>query len=67
MMFVLAGSAALRESVTIDEVAHIGAGLSCVQKLDLRFNAMFAGGVAASALPAWRSLRVDPAVVLRAE
>src|SRR5579871_4350162 len=38
MMFVLAGGAALRESVTIDEVAHIGAGLSYVQKLDLRFN-----------------------------
>jgi len=37
-MFVLAGGAALRESVTIDEVAHIGAGLSYVQKLDLRFN-----------------------------
>ena len=38
MMFVLAGGAALHESVTIDEVAHIGAGLSYVQKLDLRFN-----------------------------
>jgi len=38
MMFVLAGGAALRESVTIDEVAHIGAGLSYVQKLDLRLN-----------------------------
>ena len=38
MMFVLAGGAALRESVTIDEVAHIGAGLSYVQKLDLRYN-----------------------------
>ena len=38
MMFVLAGGAALRESATIDEVAHIGAGLSYVQKLDLRFN-----------------------------
>jgi len=37
-MFVLSGGAALRESVTIDEVAHIGAGLSYVQKLDLRFN-----------------------------
>ena len=37
-MFVLAGGAALRESVTIDEVAHIGAGLSYVQKLDLRLN-----------------------------
>ena len=38
LMFLLAGGAALRESVTIDEVAHIGAGLSYVQKLDLRFN-----------------------------
>jgi hypothetical protein len=37
-MFVEAGGAALRESVTIDEVAHIGAGLSYVQKLDLRLN-----------------------------
>ena len=37
-MFVLAGGAVLRESVTIDEVAHIGAGLSYLQKLDLRFN-----------------------------
>lgn len=37
-MFVLAGGAALRESPTIDEVAHIGAGLSYVQKLDLRLN-----------------------------
>jgi hypothetical protein len=38
MMFVLAGGAALRESVTPDEVAHIAAGLSYVQKLDLRLN-----------------------------
>ena len=38
LMFLLAGGAALRESPTIDEVAHIGAGLSYVQKLDLRFN-----------------------------
>jgi hypothetical protein len=38
LMFFLAGGAALRESVTIDEVAHIGAGLSYVQKLDLRLN-----------------------------
>jgi hypothetical protein len=38
MMFLLAGGAALHESVTIDEVAHIGAGLSYVQKADLRFN-----------------------------
>ena len=37
-MAVLAGGAALRESVTVDEVAHIGAGLSYLQKLDLRLN-----------------------------
>ena len=33
LMAVLAGGAALRESVTIDEVAHIGAGVSYLQKL----------------------------------
>ena len=38
MMFLLAGGAALRESVAIDEVAHIGAGLSYLQKLDMRYN-----------------------------
>ncbi len=38
LMAVLAGGAALRESVTIDEVAHIGAGVTYLQKLDLRFN-----------------------------
>ena len=38
LMFVLSGGAALHESATIDEVTHIGAGLSYVQKLDLRFN-----------------------------
>src|ERR1700757_2868945 len=38
VMFLLAGGSALRESAAIDEVAHIGAGLSYVQKLDLRFN-----------------------------
>src|ERR1700728_2400679 len=37
-LFVLAGGAALRESVTVDEVAHIGAGLSYLQRLDLRLN-----------------------------
>src|ERR1700732_5041510 len=37
-MGVLAGGAALRESVTVDEVAHIGAGVSYLQKLDLRMN-----------------------------
>jgi len=38
LMAVLAGGAALRESVTIDEVAHVGAGVSYLQKLDLRMN-----------------------------
>ena len=31
LMAVLAGGAALHESVTVDEVAHIGAGLSYLQ------------------------------------
>ena len=39
LMAVLAGGAALRESVTIDEVTHIGSGVSYLQKLDLRMNA----------------------------
>jgi hypothetical protein len=38
LMGFLAGGAALRESVTFDEVADIGAGVSYWQKLDLRFN-----------------------------
>jgi dolichyl-phosphate-mannose--protein O-mannosyl transferase len=38
MMAVLAGGAARRESVTVDEVAHVGAGLSYLQKLDYRMN-----------------------------
>lgn len=37
-MAILAGGAAYRESATIDEVAHIGAGVSYLQKLDLRLN-----------------------------
>ena len=37
-MALLAGGSAWRESVTIDEVAHIGAGVSYLQKLDLRLN-----------------------------
>src|SRR5215470_3956817 len=37
-MAVLAGGAALRESVTVDEVSHVGAGVSYLQKLDLRLN-----------------------------
>lgn len=38
MMGVLAGGAAWRESVTVDEVAHTGAGVSYLQKLDMRMN-----------------------------
>jgi len=38
LMAILAGGGALRESVTIDEVAHIGAGVSYLQKLELRLN-----------------------------
>jgi len=38
MFVVLAGGAALRESPTVDEVAHIGAGLSYLQRFDLRLN-----------------------------
>jgi hypothetical protein len=37
-MFLLAGGAALRESATVDEVAHMGAGVSYWQRLDLRLN-----------------------------
>lgn len=37
-MGFLAGGAALRESATFDEFAHIGAGVSYIQKLDLRLN-----------------------------
>jgi hypothetical protein len=38
MMALLSGGAARRESVTVDEVAHIGAGLSYLQRLDMRMN-----------------------------
>lgn len=38
LMATLAGGAALRESVAIDEVAHVGAGVSALQRLDLRLN-----------------------------
>jgi Dolichyl-phosphate-mannose-protein mannosyltransferase len=38
LMGILAGGAALRESITVDEVAHIGAGVSYLQKFDLRMN-----------------------------
>ncbi len=38
LMALLAGGAARRESVTFDEIAHIGAGVSYLQRLDLRMN-----------------------------
>src|SRR5690349_12407693 len=38
VFLLLAGGAARRESVTVDEVAHIGAGVSYLQKQDLRLN-----------------------------
>ncbi len=38
LMGILAGGAALRESITVDEVAHIGAGVSYLQELDMRMN-----------------------------
>src|SRR3974377_526974 len=38
LMAFLSGGAALHESITIDEVAHLGAGVSYLQKLDLRMN-----------------------------
>jgi 4-amino-4-deoxy-L-arabinose transferase-like glycosyltransferase len=38
LMAILAGGAAWRESVTVDEVAHVGAGVSYLQKLDFRMN-----------------------------
>ena len=38
VMALLAGGAARRESITIDEIAHTGAGVSYLQKLDMRMN-----------------------------
>jgi len=38
LMAVFAGGAARRQSITVDEVAHLGAGVSYVQRLDLRMN-----------------------------
>lgn len=38
LMALLAGGAARRESATIDEIAHVGAGVSYLQKLDMRMN-----------------------------
>jgi dolichyl-phosphate-mannose-protein mannosyltransferase len=37
-MALLSGGAAKRESITFDEIAHTGAGVSYWQKLDLRLN-----------------------------
>jgi hypothetical protein len=37
-MALLAGGAARRESITFDEFAHTGAGVSYLQKLDMRMN-----------------------------
>ena len=38
VMFLVAGGAVLHESVTVDEFAHVGAGLSYWQRLDMRLN-----------------------------
>ena len=38
VMGLLSGGAARRESVTIDEIAHTGAGVSYLQKMDMRMN-----------------------------
>jgi len=38
MMALLADGAARRESLTFDEIAHVGAGVSYLQKLDMRMN-----------------------------
>jgi 4-amino-4-deoxy-L-arabinose transferase-like glycosyltransferase len=38
LMAVLADGAVRRQSVTFDEVAHMGAGVSYLQKLDMRMN-----------------------------
>lgn len=38
LMAALAGGAALRESAAVDEVAHLGAGVSYLQKLDMCMN-----------------------------
>lgn len=38
LMAVLADGSVRRESVTVDEVAHIGAGVSYLQRLDMRLN-----------------------------
>jgi 4-amino-4-deoxy-L-arabinose transferase-like glycosyltransferase len=38
LMALLVDGAARRESITFDELAHIGAGVSYLQKLDMRMN-----------------------------
>ncbi|HTS13554.1 MAG TPA: glycosyltransferase family 39 protein [Candidatus Limnocylindrales bacterium] len=38
LMAILAGGSARRESATMDEVVHVGAGVSYLQKRDLRLN-----------------------------
>ena len=38
LMAALMGGAVRRQSITLDEVAHIGAGVSYLQKLDMRLN-----------------------------
>jgi Dolichyl-phosphate-mannose-protein mannosyltransferase len=37
-LFFLAGAGAWRESATVDEIAHVGAGLSYWQRFDMRLN-----------------------------
>ncbi|MBO0911110.1 MAG: glycosyltransferase family 39 protein [Acidobacteria bacterium] len=38
LMALLAGGAASRETATIDEIAHLGAGVSYLERLDMRLN-----------------------------
>jgi 4-amino-4-deoxy-L-arabinose transferase-like glycosyltransferase len=38
LLLFLAGGSALHESATVDEISHVGSGLSYLQKLDLRLN-----------------------------
>jgi len=61
IMFVVAGGAALHESAAVDEIAHVGAGLSYLQRLDLRLNPEHPPlGKALAAIPlAIRGARAD--------
>jgi len=61
LMAVLAGGAAWRESVTVDEVAHVGAGVSYLQRLDLRMNFEHPplAKVIAGLPLVWRGVRAD--------